>query len=56
MQDTHRRGRDQRRLLRRLGDDTVAGGQGGGNLSLGGESSVTLSPPRQFRLGVEVTF
>lgn len=37
-------------------DPELNGLQGGGNLSLGGESSITLSPPRQFRLGVEVTF
>jgi len=37
-------------------DPELNGVRGGGNLALGGESSVTLSPPRQFRFGVEVGF
>jgi hypothetical protein len=37
-------------------DPELNGVRGGGNLALGGESSVTLSPSRQFRLGVEVGF
>ena len=36
--------------------DPELNGLSGGGLSLGGESSVTLSPPRQFRLGVDFSF
>jgi hypothetical protein len=37
-------------------DPELNGVRSGGNLALGGESSVTLSPSRQFRFGVEVGF
>jgi outer membrane receptor for ferrienterochelin and colicin len=37
-------------------DPELNGVRGDGNLALGGESSVTLSPSRQFRFGVEVGF
>jgi len=36
--------------------DPELGGLASGGLSLGGESSITISPPRSFRFGVEVTF
>jgi hypothetical protein len=36
--------------------DPELNGLSGGGLSLGSESSVTLSPPRQFRLGVDISF
>ena len=36
--------------------DGELNGRSGGGLQLGGETSVTLSPNRQFRLGVEVVF
>lgn len=37
-------------------DPELNGVHSGGNLALGGESSVTLPPPRSFRFGLEVTF
>ena len=37
-------------------DPELNGVRSGGNLALGGESSVTLSPSRQFRFGLEVGF
>ena len=37
-------------------DPELNGIHSGGNLALGGESSVTLSPARSFRFGLEVTF
>ena len=39
-----------------LVDPELAGLTSGGGLQLGGEQSITLSPPRQFRLGLEVKF
>jgi TonB-linked SusC/RagA family outer membrane protein len=36
--------------------DPELNGIAGGGLALGGESSVTLSPPRQFRFGLEISF
>ncbi|MFQ5570412.1 MAG: SusC/RagA family TonB-linked outer membrane protein [Rhodothermales bacterium] len=39
-----------------LVDPELAGLTSGGGLQLGGEQSITLSPPRQFRLGLEVQF
>ncbi|HUG39266.1 MAG TPA: SusC/RagA family TonB-linked outer membrane protein [Longimicrobiales bacterium] len=36
--------------------DPELNGISGGGLALGGESSITLSPPKMFRLGVEVNF
>lgn len=39
-----------------LVDPELAGINDTGGLELGGEQSVTLSPPRQMRLGIEVTF
>jgi hypothetical protein len=37
-------------------DPELNGVRSDGNLALGGESSVTLSPSRQFRFGLEVGF
>ena len=37
-------------------DPELNGLSAGGNLQLGGRSSVTLSPPRQFRFGLEAVF
>jgi outer membrane receptor protein involved in Fe transport len=37
-------------------DPELNGVRAGGNLALGGESSVTLSPSKAFRFGLEVTF
>ncbi|TVR55421.1 MAG: SusC/RagA family TonB-linked outer membrane protein [Gemmatimonadales bacterium] len=37
-------------------DGELAGVGVGGGLTLGGQTSVTLSPPRSFRFGVEFTF
>ena len=37
-------------------DGELSGTSNGGGLELGGESSITLSPNRTFRLGVEVVF
>lgn len=37
-------------------DPELNGLSSGGNLQLGGESSVTLSPPRMWRFGLEVVF
>jgi TonB-linked SusC/RagA family outer membrane protein len=37
-------------------DPELNGVHSGGNLALGGESSVTLPAPRSFRFGLEVTF
>ncbi len=37
-------------------DPELNGLSGGGSLQLGGRSSVTLSPPRQFRFGLEAVF
>ncbi len=36
--------------------DPELSGLNGGGLSLGGESSITLSPPRSIRFGLELTF
>ncbi|MEX2528145.1 MAG: TonB-dependent receptor [Gemmatimonadota bacterium] len=36
--------------------DPELNGLSGGGLALGGESSITISPPRSFRFGVEFTF
>ena len=37
-------------------DPELNGLSGGGGVALGSESSITLSPNRTFRLGVEVVF
>ena len=39
-----------------LVDPELAGLTSGGGLQLGGEQSITLSPPRQIRIGIEVQF
>ncbi len=39
-----------------LVDPELAGLTSGGGLQLGGEQSITLSPPRSFRIGLEVQF
>jgi len=39
-----------------LVDPELAGLTDTAGLELGGEQSVTLSPPRQVRLGIEVSF
>lgn len=36
--------------------DPELSGVSGSGLELGGESSITLSPPRSFKFGVEVVF
>ena len=37
-------------------DPELSGVTGGGGIELGGESSITASSPRTFRMGVEIVF